>query len=170
LFSRRFRCKRIGGILCGALFGVKAARHRRLEWRQDWLYHAPVLRQGVSGMIVKGQLTKIGDGIRKAGITWKAQTNLPEIVVGGRRIEKVVLPDDLKNHFNIGDTVELLILKFNLFENTICGIRVNGQTYKCGAINQLVAGLFFSVLFGWLIVTLIPAIISFKNYLEIDAF
>ncbi len=121
-------------------------------------------------MIIKGQLTRIGDGIRKAGITWKAQTNLSDIEVGGRRIEKVILPDDLKEHFNKGEVVELLILKFNFFQQTICGIRVNGKTYKCGATYQLVIGLFLSVLFGWLLVTLIPAAFSLRNYLEIDAF
>ncbi len=121
-------------------------------------------------MLVRGCLTRIGEGARKAGITWKMQTNLSEIEIGGRRIQNVVLPDDMKDHFRTGDVVELLILKFNFFERTICGIRVGGKTYKCGATNQLTVGLFCTVLFGWTLVALFPGLFSLRNYLEIDSF
>lgn len=121
-------------------------------------------------MFVKGQITAVGESVRKQGTVWKMQTNFSEIEVGGKRIQNVVLPDVLENHFKVGDTVELLILKFYFYELTICGIRVNGQMYKCGAVNQLTIGLVLMVLFGWLIVTMIPGVISLRNYLLIDQF
>lgn len=121
-------------------------------------------------MIVKGQITGVGESVRKQGTVWKMQTNYSEIEVGGQRIKNVVVPDVLEPHFKVGDTVELLILKFYFYERTVCGIRVNGEVYKCGAANQLTIGLVLMVLFGWLIVTMIPGIYSLRNYLLIDQF
>lgn len=121
-------------------------------------------------MRVKGKLNKIGEGKWKQGVVWKGQTDLSSIEVGGQTVEKIVLPDNLKDVMKEGDNVELLILPFNLFEKTICGIHVNGKTHKCGASYQLTVGLITGILFGWLILPLIVAIISMKCYLEIDAF
>jgi hypothetical protein len=121
-------------------------------------------------MRLKGKLTKIGKGKWKQGIVWKGQTDLSSIEIGGQTVEKVVLPDNMKGLMKEGDDVEVLILPFNLYEKTICGIRANGKTQKCGAIYQLAVGIIFGVLFGWLVLPLIVAIIALKSYLEIDAF
>ncbi|MBI1175478.1 MAG: hypothetical protein GC139_09475 [Sideroxydans sp.] len=115
-------------------------------------------------------MTKIGAGKWKQGTVWKGQTNLSSIEVGGQTLQKIVLPDDLKDLMHEGDDVELLVLPFNLFEKTICGIRVNGKTSKCGASYQLAVGLITGILFGWLLLPLVVAVISMKCYLEIDAF
>lgn len=121
-------------------------------------------------MLLKGKLTKLVGGKWKQGVIWKGQTNLLEIEVGGHKLEHVVLPDDLKGMMQVGDTVEVLVLPFNGYEKTICGIRARGKAKKCGAIYQLAIGIVSGVLFGWLILPLFVAIVSLKSYLEIDAF
>lgn len=121
-------------------------------------------------MLLQGRLTRLVKGKWKQGVVWKGQTNLLELEVAGHKLENVVLPDDLKDMMQEGDSVELLVLPFNGYEKTVCGIRARGKSKKCGAAYQLAIGIISSVLFGWLIVPLFIGIISFKCYLEIDAF
>ena len=121
-------------------------------------------------MHIKGKLTKLVEGKWKQGVVWKGQTNLLSIEVGEHKLENIVLPDDLKGMMQEGDEVELLVLPFNGYEKTICGIRANGKSKKCGASYQLAVGIVTSVLFGWLVLPLIVGIISLKGYLEIDGF
>lgn len=121
-------------------------------------------------MHLKGKVTKLEKGQWKQGVVWKGQTNLKEIEVGGQVLQDIVLPDDLKDTFKLGDQVEVLVLPFNGYEKTVCAVRANGKTTKCGAVYQLSIGLVFGILFGWLVLPLIVAIISLKAYLEIDSF
>lgn len=121
-------------------------------------------------MRLNGTVTKLEAGQWKQGVVWKGQTNLTTIEVGGQTLQNIVLPDDLKDTFKEGDQVELLVLPFNGYEKTICGVRVNGKTSKCGATYQLAIGLVMGILFGWLILPLIVAVISLRAYLMIDSF
>lgn len=121
-------------------------------------------------MRLKGKVSKLETGQWKQGVVWKGQTNLTTIEVGGQLLQNIVLPDDLKETFKQGDEVELMILPFNGYEKTICGVRANGQTKKCGASYQLAIGLVSGILFGWLVLPIVVAVISLKAYLEIDSF
>jgi hypothetical protein len=66
--------------------------------------------------------------------------------------------------------MELLILRTDLLHKVLCGVKANGNTYRHGATSQMAAGLFFGVLFSWLILPFFLAIIFLRNYVKIDTF
>lgn len=102
-----------------------------------------------SQAIVKGELTRIGDGVW-SGDTFRASA----IEIGGHGIPDVRVARCLLDRMETGKEMELLICSAHIY-----GVRVNGNTYREGAIRQLGWALLVAVALGWIFIPL--AAVSF---------
>ena len=102
-----------------------------------------------SQAIVKGELTRIGDGVW-SGDTFRASA----IEIGGYGIQDVRVARCLLDRMEAGKEMELLICSAHIY-----GVRVNGNTYREGAVRQLGWALLAAVALGWIFIPL--AAVSF---------
>ena len=104
-----------------------------------------------SQAIVKGGLTRIGDGVW-SGDTFKASV----IEIGGQSIQGVRVAKCLLDCMETGKEMELLICSAHIY-----GVRVNGKVCKEGAIRQLGWALLVAVALGWVFLPLAFASLIF---------
>lgn len=100
-----------------------------------------------SQAIVKGVLTRIGDGVW-SGDTFKASV----IEIGGQSIQGVRAAKCLLGCMETGKEMELLICSAHIY-----GVRVGGKTCKEGALRQLGWALLVAAASGWIYVPLAAA-------------
>lgn len=104
-----------------------------------------------SQAIVKGELTRIGDGVW-SGDTFKASV----IEIGGQSLQGIRVARCLLDHMETGREMELLICSAHIY-----GVRVNGKVCKEGAIRQLGWALLVAVALGWVFLPLAFASLIF---------
>lgn len=104
-----------------------------------------------SQAIVKGELTRIGDGVW-SGDTFKAS----DIEIGGHGIQGVCVAKCLLDRMEAGKEMELLICSAHIY-----GVRVNEKTYREGAMRQLGWALLTAVALGWIFIPLAAASLIF---------
>jgi hypothetical protein len=122
-------------------------------------------------MRVKGKLTVVGSGEWKFVSSYSGgKTKVSVLEIGGHKIRNVTVPDALKDYLVEGQEMELLIIKGDLIHYELCGVKVQGNTYRHGATTQLVRGTVLSVMFGWLVIPLIPSFMFLRSYTEISTF
>ncbi len=97
-----------------------------------------------SQAIVKGELSRIGDGVW-SGDTFKASV----IEIGGHSIRGVRAAKCLLDRMETGKEMELLVCSAHIY-----GVRANGKTYKEGAMRQLGWALLAAVALGWIFIPL----------------
>ena len=90
--------------------------------------------------IVGGELTKVGEG-EWSGDTFKASV----IEIGGRSLEGIRAARCLLDRMEMGKEMELLICSAHIY-----GVRVDGKTFREGALRQLGWALLVAVTLGWL--------------------
>jgi len=104
-----------------------------------------------SQAIVKGGLTRIGDGVW-SGDTFKASV----IEIGGQSLQGIRVARCLLDCMETGREMELLICSAHIY-----GVRVNGKVCKEGAIRQLGWALLVAVALGWVFLPLAFASLIF---------
>lgn len=104
-----------------------------------------------SQVIVKGGLTRIGDGIW-SGTTFKASV----IEIGGQSLQGIRVAKYLLDCMETGREMELLICSAHIY-----GVRVNGKVCKEGAIRQLGWALLVAMALGWVFLPLAFASLIF---------
>lgn len=100
-----------------------------------------------SQAIVKGRLTRLGDGAW-SGDTFKASV----IEIGGQSLQGIRAAGRLLDRMETGKEVELLICSAHIY-----GVRVDGKTYREGALRQLGWALLVAVALGWVFLPLAAA-------------
>lgn len=114
-----------------------------------------------SQAIVKGKLTKIGEG-DWSGDTFKASV----IEIGGQSIPGVRAARCLLDRMEVGKEMELLICSAHIY-----GARVDGKTSKEGAMRQLSWALLVAVALGWIFLPLAAASFIFvRRFYAIHSF
>lgn len=94
--------------------------------------------------IVKGELTRVGEG------TWSGDTFKASVIeIGGRSLEGIRAARCLLDCMETGKEMELLICSAHIY-----GVRVDGKTFKEGALRQLGWALLVAVALGWLFLPL----------------
>lgn len=101
--------------------------------------------------IVKGELTRVGEGVWSGG-TLKASA----IEIGGRSLEGIRAARCLLDCMETGKEMELLICSAHIY-----GVRVDGKVYREGALRQLGWALLVAVALGWLFLPLALAALIF---------
>lgn len=91
-----------------------------------------------SQAIVKGRLTGVGDGAW-SGDTFKASV----IEIGGQSLQGIRAARCLLDRMETGKEMELLICSAHIY-----GVRVDGKTYREGALRQLGWALLVAVALG----------------------
>src|SRR3989339_1116351 len=104
-----------------------------------------------SQAIVKGGLTRIGDGVW-SGDTFKASV----IEIGGQSLQGIRVARCLLDCMETGREMELLICSAHIY-----GVRVNGKVCKEGALRQLGWALLVAVVLGWVLLPLAFAALIF---------
>lgn len=113
-----------------------------------------------SQMIAKGELKNIGNGI------WSGETlRVPVIEIGKHSIQNVRVARCLFNHMDIGKEMELLVCSAHIY-----GVKVNGKTYKEGAVRQLGWAFLVTVALGWAIIPLVISFIFIRRFIAINSF
>lgn len=100
-----------------------------------------------SQAIVKGRLTGVGDGVW-SGDTFKASI----IEIGGQTLHGIRAARCLLDRMEAGKEMELLICSAHIY-----GVRVDGKTYREGALRQLGWALLVAVALGWVFLPLAAA-------------
>lgn len=101
--------------------------------------------------IARGRLDMIGDGVW-SGDTFKASV----IEIGGRVIQGLRVARCLLDRMDTGKEMELLICSAHIY-----GVRIEGKTFKEGALRQLGWALLVAVAAGWLFAPLAAASLIF---------
>lgn len=91
-----------------------------------------------SQAVVRGELRKIGDGVW-SGDTFKAST----IEIGEHHMQNIRAAKCLLDRMGTGREMELLICSAHIY-----GVKVDGKTYKEGAVRQLGWALLVAVVLG----------------------
>ena len=104
-----------------------------------------------SQAIVRGKLTKVGDGVW-SGDTFKASI----IEIGEQSLQGVRVAKCLLDCMETENEMELLICSAHIY-----GVRVGGKVCKEGALRQLGWALLVAVALGWLFLPLALASIIF---------
>ncbi len=90
--------------------------------------------------IVKGDLTMIGEG------SWSGDTFRASVIeIGGRSLQDIRAAGCLLERMEAGKEMELLVCSAHIY-----GVRVDGKTFKEGALRQLGWALLVAVVLGWL--------------------
>lgn len=114
-----------------------------------------------SQAVVKGRLGMTGAGAW-SGETFKASV----IEIGGQSFQGVSVAKCLLEHMEAGDEMELLICSAHIY-----GVRINGQTFKEGAMRQMGWALLVMVVLGWIYIPLAAASLIFiRRSFTIHAF
>jgi len=113
-----------------------------------------------SQAIVKGVLQQVGEG-RWSGDTFRASF----IEIGGERLEDIRMAGCLLERMEKGREMELLICSAHIY-----GVRVNGRTYKEGALRQLGWALLIALPLGWLLLPLALAFVYVRRFYAIRSF
>lgn len=101
--------------------------------------------------IVKGKLTGIGDG------TWSNDTFKASFIeIGGRSIPDVSMASCLIGRMGVGKEMDLLICSSHIY-----GVRLNGQTFREGAMRQLGWALLVAATLCWIFLPLAAAALIF---------
>lgn len=110
---------------------------------------------------VKGELRKIGDG------AWSGDTFRASVIeIGERSLQNIRAAKCLLDRMETGKEMELLICSAHIY-----GVRVDGKTYKEGAMRQLGWALLVAVTLGWIALPLAAASFIFiRRYYAIHSF
>lgn len=101
--------------------------------------------------IVKGDLTMIGEG------SWSGDTFRASVIeIGARSLQDIRAARCLLERMETGKEMELLICSAHIY-----GVRVDGKTFKEGALRQLGWALLVAVALGWLFPPLALAALIF---------
>lgn len=114
-----------------------------------------------SQAIIKGKLTRIGDG------TWSGDTFKASVVeIGGQSLDGVRAARCLLDCMELGKEMELLICSAHIY-----GVRVNGKVCKEGALRQLGWALLVATALGWVFLPLATASFIFiRRFFAIYSF
>lgn len=101
--------------------------------------------------IVKGELTRVGDG------TWSGDTFRASVIeIGGRSLHGIRAARCLRDCMETGKETELLICSAHVY-----GVRVDGKTCREGALRQIGWALLAAAALGWLFLPLALASLVF---------
>ena len=114
-----------------------------------------------SQAIVKGALKRIGDS------TWSGDTfNMTVIEIGEHSMQNIRAAKCLLDRMETGKEMELLICSAHLY-----GVKVDGKTYKEGAVRQLGWALLVAVALGWIFLPLaVASFIFIRRFYAIYSF
>jgi hypothetical protein len=111
-------------------------------------------------MVIKGVLKHVGKG------HWSGDTFCASVIeIGTDSIENVRVARSLLEQMQAGMEMELLICSAHIY-----GVKVNGYTYKEGAIRQLGWALLIAIPVGWLVVPLILSFVYVRRFYAIYSF
>lgn len=114
-----------------------------------------------SQAVVKGRLGMIGEGAW-SGETFKASV----IEIGGQSLPGVSVAKCLLEHMETGHEMELLICSAHIY-----GVRINGQTFKEGAMRQMGWAILVMAVLGWIYIPLAAASLIFvRRFYAIHTF
>lgn len=113
-----------------------------------------------SQAVVQGVLKQVGEG------SWSGETFCASFIeIGSERIENVRVAGCLLERMQTDREMELLVCSAHIY-----GVRVNGETYKEGAIRQLGWALLIALPFGWLVLPLLLAFVYARRFYAIQSF
>ena len=113
-----------------------------------------------SQAVVKGVLHEIGTG------SWSGEIFRASFIeIGGERLPDIRVARCLLERMEKGREMELLICSAHIY-----GVRVDGQTFKEGALRQLGWALLIALPLGWLVFPLLLAFVYVRRFYAIHSF